>query len=75
MYLITVCGVDLYSTDNFLDFITQFKYYQSKFGIDSVTATCTNECVSTIPSVFTLNVNVRLVNDGQSQELFKKIQK
>lgn len=73
MYLINVCGVDLYSTDNFLEFITQFKYYQGKFGIDSVTATSTNECVSTIPSVFTLNVNVRLVNDEQSQEFAKKV--
>lgn len=55
MFLIRVCGVDLYKTDNVLDFITQLKEYQLKFGVEQVETVC-NNVSSPFPTEITLNV-------------------
>lgn len=58
MFLIRVCGVDLFSTDNVLEFITELKKYQLKFGIEQVEAVCINEVspAVSIPKEITINV-------------------
>lgn len=55
MFLIRVCGVDLYKTDNVLDFITRLKDYQLKFGVEQVETVC-NNVSSSFPTEITLNV-------------------
>lgn len=67
MFLIRLCGVDLYKTDNLLEFVTKLKEYQLKFGIDSVETICTdsNTDVSSgfsIPNEITLNVIISFKN-------------
>lgn len=55
MFVIRVCGVDLYKTDNVLDFITNLKVYQRKFGIEQVETIC-SEISPAFPTEITLNV-------------------
>lgn len=62
MYVISVCGVVLFSTDNFLEFITQFKKYQHRFGIDGVECSCNKDVVPT-KSDINININLRVSYD------------
>lgn len=61
MFVIRVCGVDLYKTENVLDFVTNLKEYQRKFGIEQVETIC-SDVSSAFPTEITLNVIISFKN-------------
>lgn len=57
MYVISVSGVELYKSDNFIESIAIFKQYAAKFGIEKVDISNT-DC-----NCQTLNINLRVSYD------------